>query len=89
MFYEIMHGYVRGLSCKPNIYEPRSTPELSVRLAPLNRFKPSSKSILLTVPRRCFICGSFLLFMLHIDVTVLSCLCLVALWSPAGKELTF
>ena len=26
---------------------------------------PSSKSILLTVPRRCFFCGSFLLVMLH------------------------
>ena len=32
----------------------------------LNRFKPSSKSILLTVPRRCFFCGSFLLVMLHV-----------------------
>ena len=31
--------------------------------APLNRFKPSSKIFLLTVPRRCFFCGSFLLFL--------------------------
>ena len=30
---------------------------------PLNRFKPSSKIFLLTVPRRCFFCGSFVLFM--------------------------
>ena len=32
-----------GLSCKPNIYVSWSTSELRVRLAPLNRFKPSSK----------------------------------------------
>ena len=38
-----MHWYVRGLSCKPNIYVYWSTSELRVRLAPLNRFKPSSK----------------------------------------------
>ena len=31
------------LSCKPNIYVSWSTSELRVRLAPLNRFKPSSK----------------------------------------------
>ena len=28
--------------------------------APLNRFKPSSKIFLLTVPRRWFVCGSFM-----------------------------
>ena len=33
----------RVLSCKPNIYVSWSTSELRVRLAPLNRFKPSSK----------------------------------------------
>ena len=38
-----MHRYVRGLSCKPNIYVSWSTSELRVRLAPLNWFKPSSK----------------------------------------------
>ena len=32
-----------GLSCKPNIYVSWSTSELRERLAPLNRFKPSSK----------------------------------------------
>ena len=32
-----------GLSCKPNIYVSWSTSEFRVRLAPLNRFKPSSK----------------------------------------------
>ena len=31
------------LICKPNIYVSWSTSELRVRLAPLNRFKPSSK----------------------------------------------
>ena len=31
--------------------------------APLNRFKPSSKIFLLTVPRQCFFCGSFMLFL--------------------------
>ena len=35
--------------------------------APWNLFKPSSKTFLLTVPRRCFFCGSFVLFM--------SCVC--------------
>ena len=54
--------------------------------APLNWFKPSSKIFLLIVPRRCFFCGSFMLF--------LSCFCFHArlfvdvLWSPAGKWLT-
>ena len=38
-----MHWWVRGLSCKLNIYVSWSTSELRVRLAPLNRFKPSSK----------------------------------------------
>ena len=33
-----------GLSCKPNIYVSWSTSEIRVRLAPWNRFKPSSNS---------------------------------------------
>ena len=56
-------------------------------VAPWNRFKPSSKILILTVPRLCFFCGSFMLF--------LSCSCCAfvrlfinALWSPAGKGLT-
>ena len=41
-----------------------STPELRVRLVhPLNRFKPSSKMFLMTVPRRRFFCGAFMLFL--------------------------
>ena len=51
--------------------------------------KPSSKSILLTVPRRYFFCRMFLLVMLHVGGVVLLCLCFVALWSPTGKILTF
>ena len=38
-----MHWLFRGLSCQPNIYVSWSTSELIVRLAPWNRFKPSSK----------------------------------------------
>ena len=43
MFQEMMHWWVKGLSCKPNIYVSWSTSELRVRLVPWNRFKPSSK----------------------------------------------
>ena len=39
-----------------------------MRLAPLNRFKPSSKSVLLTVPRRWFLCRSFLVDKLHVGM---------------------
>ena len=50
---------------------------------PLNRFKPSSKIFLLTVPRRYFFCGSFMLF--------LSCVCCaflrVCLLLPCGHLL--
>ena len=43
-------------------------PHLRRRLAHrLNWFKPPSKILLLTLPRRCFFCGSFMLF--------LSCVC--------------
>ena len=45
VFWEMMHWQVRGLSCKPNIYVSLSTSELRVRLAPLNGYKASSKSI--------------------------------------------
>ena len=64
-----------------------STSELRVRIAPWNGFKPSSKIFLLTVPKRFFFCGSFMLFM--------SCVChayaslvIAALWSSTGKGLT-
>ena len=51
LFLEMLHWYAMGLSCKPNIYGSWSTSELKVRLAPLNQFKPSSKIVLVTVPR--------------------------------------
>ena len=38
----------------------------------------------LTVPRRCFFCEPFLLFVFNV---ILSFLFLAALWSPAGKGL--
>ena len=43
MFWEMLHWQVRGLSCKPNIYVSWPTSAVRVRLAPWNRFKPSSK----------------------------------------------
>ena len=42
MHYEMVHRYVRDLSCKLKIYVSWSTSEFSVRLVPLNMFKPSS-----------------------------------------------
>ena len=45
-------------------------------------------NILLTVPRRYFFCGSFmLLFCLVFAMSLYAFIC--ALWSPAGKGLTF
>ena len=40
--------------------------------APWNRFKPSSKIILLTVPRRYFSCGSFVWFMVCVLIHILT-----------------
>ena len=55
-------------------------PHLRMGLVPWGRFKPSSKIFLLTVPRRYFFCGSFMLF--------LSCVCYafvrVCLLMPCG-----
>ena len=60
-----------------------STFELRVRLAPWNRFQPSSKIFLLTVTRRYFFYGSLMLF--------LSCVCYafvrVCLLVPCGHLL--
>ena len=68
----------------PNIYVSWSTSELRVRLAPLNRFKPSSK--IFYWPTKAVL----LLWIFY--VYVLSCVCarlfICALWSPAGKGLT-
>ena len=43
---------------------------------------------LLTVPRRCFFCGSFLFLCLTFVSILPSCLFPAALWSLAGKGLT-
>ena len=51
--------------------------------APWNRFKTSSKTFLLTVPRRCFFCGSFMLF-LSCFCYVFVCVCLLM---PCGHLL--
>ena len=96
-FVEIDHGIISTAillpsansfkkSCKPNIYVSWSTSELRVRLVPKNRFKPSSKIFLLTVPRRYFFCGSFVV--LCLVFLMLSRLFIAALWSPDGKGLT-
>ena len=53
------------------------------RLAPWNWFKPSSKIVLLTVPRRYFFCGSSVLFVSCF--LMLSRLFIAAFWPPAKK----
>ena len=49
--------------------------------APWSRFKPSSKIFLLTVPRWCFFCGSFVLFIFCVCHAFPSVhFCLVVTW---------
>ena len=76
---------VQNQTCKPNIYVSWCTSELRVRLAPWNRFKPSSKIFLLTfqggtsfVDHLCYV---YLVFVM------LSRLFIAALWSPAVSRL--
>ena len=87
MFKEMMHWWVRGLSCKPNIYVSWSTSELRVRLAPRNQAKPSSK--ILHWP---FQGGTSFVDLLCFSVLCLLFLCarlfICALPSPAWKGLT-
>ena len=74
---EMMQGYVGGLSSKRINYVSWSTFELRLTFAPWNRFKPSSKIVLLTVRRRYFFCGSLVLFMsraFHAFASVHCCL---------------
>ena len=52
-------------------------------------FKPSSKIYSLAVPMQCFFCGSFMLFLSCFFVCFRLRLFIDALWSPAGKGLTF
>ena len=65
-----------------------STSELRVRLAPLNRFKPSSKIFYWPFQGG----TSFVDLLCFCSVLCLLCLCarlfMCALWSPAGKGLT-
>ena len=65
-----------------------STSELRVRLAPLNRFKPSSKIFYWLFQGS----TSFVDLWCFCSVLCLLCLCarlfICALWSPAGKGLT-
>ena len=59
-----------------------STSELRVRLPPCNRFKLSSKIILLTILRQYFFCGSFVLFMscvYHAPASVFCCVVVTCL----------
>ena len=81
-------SYRRCLSRKPNIYVGWSTPELRVRFALLNRFKPSSKIFYWPFQGG----TSFVDLLCFCSVLCLLCLCarlfICALWSPAGKGLT-
>ena len=87
MFWETMHGYIRGSSCKPNIFVSWSTSELRVRLArPENWSKPYSKIFWLTVPRRYFFYGLSVLFISCVCHAFASVHC--SLRSPAEKGLT-
>ena len=67
---------------------PWSTSELRVRLAPLNRFKPSSRIFYWPFQGG----TSFVDLLCFCSVLCLLCLCarlfICALWSPAGKGLT-
>ena len=72
---EPLRSKVRGLSCKPNIYVSKSTSELRVRLAPLNRFKPSSKIFYLP-----FQGGTSFVDLLCFSVLCLLCLLCVSVY---------
>ena len=87
MFYDMMHGYVRGLSYNPNIYVFRSPSALRVwgwrrengLSPPLNYFYCSFQGGTSFVDHLCYLSLAFVM---------LSHLFIVALWSPAGKGLT-
>ena len=74
-----------GLSRKPNIYVSWSTSELRVRLAPWNRFKPSSIFYWQFQGGTSFV-GHSCYF--GLVLVMFSRLFIAALWSPAGKGLT-
>ena len=81
IFKWMMHRWFVDLSRKPNIYLSWFTSEIRVRLAPSNKFRPTSN----------FFTGcSFvdLFCYLNFISVMLSCLFFAALWSPAGTGLT-
>ena len=63
-----------------------ATPDIRVRLVQLNMFTPSS-NFLLAVPRWCFFCGSFLLFVVRVclcpTVLPVTCSLVVTCWERA------
>ena len=61
--YKLAH--VSYLSCDQTSICLDLHQKLRVRLIPLNMFKPLS-IVLLMIPRWCFFCGCFLLFMFHV-----------------------
>ena len=74
-----MHGWVRGLSCKPNIYVSWSTSELKVRLA--YRETGLSPPVKYFYWPQYFFCGSFVLFMSCVCHAFMSVhCCLVVTW---------
>ena len=79
----VMHGYVRVLSCKPNMYVSWSESELRVRLAPWN---PPVKYFYLPFQGGTS-CVDHLWYLWLVFV-MLSHQFIAALWSPAGKGLT-
>ena len=88
MYWEMVLRWIGDLWWKQDIYVSWFTPELRVRLVLLNMFGPSgefftvrSKAVLLLWILFCYLHFMFVFVML-------SCLFLVALWSPAGKGLT-
>ena len=79
--------YVRDLSWELNIYVSWSKSEWIDGLASFTMFQPCC-DFLFTAPRRCFCCGSYLLFMYHVCLyycVLLSCLFLAAFDHLLGK----
>ena len=76
----LLSPFISGFVCtsESNIFVSWSTSEWSgwYRL---------TSDFLLTVPRLCFFCGSFLLFSFHFWLHYTVFFFLTALWSPAGK----
>ena len=60
--------------------------------ASLNRFKPSSKIFLLTVPMRCFFCGSFMLYLSCFVILSCTSVCwcrVVTCWERADLVMSY